>query len=327
MQPYPLKSNITVDEASSVVVDFQDYGTSAWGQEMDVNMVARYSSAGDQVHTIRVSVPEGDISTLVDQFVYVHRAPTTSTSNLAMSVYSFEVSDGSVASTPGTEDTSSFTVTQVHRPDEASIATGRFNYDPTTPTFTKVKTLYPRKFHLPKNFTIITGICLAVACGIAAVIVYIASWYLIVYISHIHSPTFVPNSGPPVPMVVHDLHGASQALNLDGADPPPNLVIGDGSDAPRAATAYFQLAPPINGPRQLTEDGALSASQLSPLLAEPEASALNLDAFAKQSKPALEPASLAAHVEGLGANVAKEILYGDGSDGPTQVTQKNHLNN
>jgi len=69
MQPYPLRSNITVDEMSSVAVDFQEHGTSAWGQEMNANMVARYSSAGDQVHTIRVSVPEGDNSALVDQFM------------------------------------------------------------------------------------------------------------------------------------------------------------------------------------------------------------------------------------------------------------------
>jgi len=73
MQPHPLRSNITVDETSSTVVEFQDYGTSALGRVMDANMVARYSAVGDQVHTIRVSVPEGDISTLVDQFMYVHR--------------------------------------------------------------------------------------------------------------------------------------------------------------------------------------------------------------------------------------------------------------
>jgi len=76
MQPYPLRSNITVDEISSVIIDFQDYTASTWRQEMDVNMVAQYSAVGDQVHTIRVSVPESDISTLVDQIMYVHRKPT-----------------------------------------------------------------------------------------------------------------------------------------------------------------------------------------------------------------------------------------------------------
>jgi len=75
MRPYPLRSNVTVDETSSVVVEFQDYGTSARGTKMDASMVARYSAVGDQVHTIRMSVPEGDISTLVDQFMYDYRAP------------------------------------------------------------------------------------------------------------------------------------------------------------------------------------------------------------------------------------------------------------
>jgi len=75
MRAYPLRSNVTVDETSSVVVDFQDYGTSAWGHKMDASMVARYSAIGDQVHTIRVSIPDGDISTSVDQFMYVCRAP------------------------------------------------------------------------------------------------------------------------------------------------------------------------------------------------------------------------------------------------------------
>jgi len=75
MRPYPLRSNVTIDETSSVVVDFQDYGTSAWGHKIDASMVARYSAIGDQVHTIRVSIPEGDISTSVDQLMYVYRAP------------------------------------------------------------------------------------------------------------------------------------------------------------------------------------------------------------------------------------------------------------
>jgi len=75
MRPYSLRSNVTVDEASSVVVDFQDYGTSARGRKTGASMVARYSAIGDQVHTIRVSIPDGDISTLVDQLMYVYRAP------------------------------------------------------------------------------------------------------------------------------------------------------------------------------------------------------------------------------------------------------------
>jgi len=63
--------------------------------------------------------------------------------------------------------------------------------------------------------------------------------------------------------------------------------------------------------------------RVSPLLAEPEAGAVNLDAFAQQSKPATEPAShipLAAHSEG--SDVAKEILYGNGSDGPAEAYSK-----
>ena len=75
MRRYPLRSNVTVDGTSSVVVDFQDYGTSVRGRKMEASMVARYSAVGDQVHTIRMSIPEGDISTLVDQFMYVYRAP------------------------------------------------------------------------------------------------------------------------------------------------------------------------------------------------------------------------------------------------------------
>jgi len=75
MRRYPLRSNVTVDETSSVVVDFQDYGTSARGRKTDASMVARFSAVDDQVHNIRMSIPEGDISTLVDQLMYVYRTP------------------------------------------------------------------------------------------------------------------------------------------------------------------------------------------------------------------------------------------------------------
>ena len=124
-------------------------------------------------------------------------------------------------------------------------------------------------------------------------------------------------------MVVYDPHITSHALNLDGSDLPPSLVIGDENDTPRAVTQYFQLAPHISNPPQLAEDGPPSAREVSPLLAEPEPSAVTLDAFMQQSKPATEPAShipLTAHSEG--SDVAKEILYGDGSDRPDEAYSK-----
>ena len=246
-----------------------------------------------------------------------------------MIVCSFEVGSDSNVSTPlGAHDKATFTVAQVYRTDESSTAPARFIHKPRTPTYSKLKTLYPRKFKLPKNFTIITGILLAVACGTAALIVYVTGWYIVVFILYLlrkcrRPPTLPLYSGLPVPMVVYGPHAGSQAPNLDGADPPAGLVIGDGSDTPRATTGYFQSAPLVNNLPQLVEDGA--PSEVSPLLAEPEASAVNLDAFAQQNTCALEPASsipLAAHDEGLGSNVAKEILYRDSSDGPNQAYLK-----
>jgi len=201
-------------------------------------------------------------------------------------------------------------------------------------------------------------------------IAYLVSKLLGLFHRH---PTLPPNSGPAVPMIIHGPSAASQALNLDGVDPPPGLVIGDGSDA--TATEYFPLAPWINNLPQLAEDGVLSTSGVSPLLAEePQtgAGAINSDFSVPQSKPTPEPAPpvpLASHAEGSrifkprqlpedsalsasevspllaeheastsdsnsfaqqsqpvpetpaeGSNVAKETLYGDGSDGPTHPT-------
>ena len=299
-----------------------------------------------------------------------------------MLVYSFEVNGDSDASTPGTEDTGSFTVIRVYHTDEAFTVTGRHNHDPRTPTFPELKMLYPRKFHLPRGWEIETGALLAIACGIAALIALAILWCIGMFIAYLVSkllglfhrhPTLPPNSGPAVPMIIHGPPAASPALNLDGVDPPPGLVIGDGRDA--TAIEYFQLAPWINNLPQLAEDGVLSTSGVSPLLAEvPQAGAgaINSDSSVPQSKPIPEPAPpvpLASHAEGSqisnprqltedgallasevspllaeheagtsnsksfaqqsqpvpetpaeGSNVAKETLYGDGSDGPTHPT-------
>jgi len=240
-----------------------------------------------------------------------------------MLVYSFEVGDDSDASTPGTEHMGSFTVTQIYRTNEASIVTGRSNHDPRTSAFPEIKTHFPRKFHLPTGWSFITRSLLTIACGIAAFIAFVAFWYILHCLRQCWHPTLPPNSGPPLPMVICDPPVTSHALNLDGSDPPPSLVTGDENDTPRAVTQYFQLAPRISNLPQLAEDRPLSNCEVSPLLAEPEASAVNLDAFAQQSKPATEPAlhiPLNAHAEG--SDVAKEILYGDGSDRPTEAYAK-----
>jgi len=240
-----------------------------------------------------------------------------------MLMYSFEVGDDSDASTPGTEHTGSFTITPIYRTDEASIVTGRSNHDPRTSAFPEIKTLFPRKFHLPNGWSFITGSLLAIACGIAALIAFVAFWYILHCLRQCWHPALPPNSGPQPPMVVYDPHITSHALNLDGSDLPPSLVIGDENDTPRAVTQYFQLALRISNPPQLAEDEPPSVREVSPLLAEPEPSAVNLDGFMQQSKPATEPAShipLAAHSEG--SDVAKEILYGDGSDGPDEAYSK-----
>jgi len=240
-----------------------------------------------------------------------------------MLVYSFEVGDDSDASTPGTEHTGSFTVTQIYRTDEASIVTGRSNHDPRTSAFPEIKTLFPRKFHLPNGWSFITGSLLTIACGIAAFVAFVAFWYILHCLRQCWNPALPPNSGLPLPMVVYDPPVTSHAFNLDGSDLPPSLVIGDENDTSRAVTQYFQLAPHISNPPQLAEDGPSSTREVSPLLAEPEASAVKMDAFAQQSKPATETSSqipLAAHAEG--SEVAKEILYGDGSDGPTEAYSK-----
>ena len=252
-----------------------------------------------------------------------------------MIVHSFEVNDDSDASTPGTEDMSSFVVAQVYRTDEISIEAVGYNHDPRTLAFPELRMLYPRNFHLSKGWALITGILLTIAYGIAAVIALVILWCIGKVVAYLVSkllglfrrrPTLPPNSGP-MPMVVYGPLTASPALNLDGVDPPPSLVIGDGSDA--TATGYVQLPTRINNPPQLAEDGALSASEVSPLLAEdgallvsevspllgePEAGAVNLDSSAQQSQPSLETPSSVPHAEG--SNVPKEILYGDGSDGP-----------
>ena len=66
--------------------------------------------------------------------------------------------------------------------------------------------------------------------------------------------------------------------NLDGTDPPPSRVIGDGSDVPLQ--------------RQVLPTGVYA------------------DPYSQQNRPALEvPPS----------NINKQVLYGDGSDGPSRT--------
>jgi len=240
-----------------------------------------------------------------------------------MFVYSFEVGDDSDASTPGTEYMGSFTVTQIYRTDEASFATGRSNHDPRTPAFPEIKTFFPRKFHLPNGWSFITGSLLAIACGIAAFIAFVAFWCIFHCVRQCWHPTLPPNSGPQPPIVVCDPHVTSHALNLDGSDLPPSLVIEDENDTPRAVTQYFSWLPasPTRLNWQMVEH---PRPEVSPLLTEPEASTVNLDAFMQQ--PVMEIAShipLAAHSEG--SDVAKEILYGDGVTDRLKPTRKNSL--
>jgi len=67
--------------------------------------------------------------------------------------------------------------------------------------------------------------------------------------------------------------------NLDGTDPPPSRVIGDGSDAPNQSPLQRQVL-------------------------------VYADPYSQQNRPALEVPS---------SNVNKQVLYGDGSDGPSRT--------
>jgi len=180
------------------------------------------------------------------------------------------------------------------------------------------QTLYARKFKLPGNhdLRVFVGMLLAFACLIAALIVGCGSWFILMIT--VGLPCCPPSQNgndyprcpiqwgrcmrwgrnpslePAMAMVDHNatLHAASQSVNLDGADPPPSLVIGDGSDAPNQ----------------------------SPLQRQVLSTSVYADPYSQQSRPTLEVPSSTSNVPPSAArNVNKEVLYGDGSDGPSRT--------
>jgi len=191
---------------------------------------------------------------------------------------------------PRPGDTDSFTVTQAV--DSPSF-TAASNGSPLVIT----KTLYARKFKLPGNsdVQILVGVLLGFACLIAASICCCGTCSIIG--STIGCPPCCesslgitcgwrppccsiwdpnPSLDPAVAMVDHS------TANLDGTDPPPSRVIGDGSDAPNQ----------------------------SPLQRQVLSTSVYADPYSQQSRPALEVPS---------SNVNKQVLYGDGSDGPSRT--------
>jgi len=194
---------------------------------------------------------------------------------------------------PRPGDADSFTVTQAV--DSPSF-TAASNGSPLVIT----KTLYARKFKLPGNhdLRVFVGMLLAFACLIAALIVGCGSWFILMIT--VGLPCCPPSQngndyprcpiqwgrcmrwgrnpslGPAMAMVDHS------TANLDGTDPPPSRVIGDGSDAPNQ----------------------------SPLQRQVLSTSVYADPYSQQNRPALEVPS---------SNVNKQVLYGDGSDGPSRT--------
>ncbi|CAA7269796.1 unnamed protein product [Cyclocybe aegerita] len=113
--PYRVITQLTIDDQQTMIVDLQDHtvpDVGSGGGTVQSSVVAQYQGTTNMEHTIRVSIPPGDLYAVVDMFIFeiTDPDPTSSTS----------VSPSS-SSTP---DSTSTSATDIPPPSNSAGASG-----------------------------------------------------------------------------------------------------------------------------------------------------------------------------------------------------------